>query len=306
LLVEQLALQVSYFLNFRHKGLGFYFKDGKRVVILSMCVHLIYKKKIIITIDFNRQLQGMSSSDFSSDPYPAIFQKNPTQKGVNSGNLPNRLRPTSLKLNNAVPISTISELYSSYDDEKLNIHHLNVRHMAAGRASSCSSSSVSSLASSIIDMTLFKKRSISSKNLTNTTLMTTKELNRKLPIKYRNNKSVGGGLDRLGFPQKETQKRNSYIKNFCFAVSCAGENGSTYRNMKLNSTINNQRRIKKKSFSSSRGVSSSPFGPRPRLTNNDSLCQEIKFVSTDEFDDDDNGHFKRDLRRDDQSGIFSL
>ncbi len=212
------------------------------------------------------------------------------------------LRPTSLKISNSVPISTISELYSSYDDEKLNRHHLTARHLATSRPSSCSSSSVSSLASSIIDMTMYKKRSISSRNLATTA--NAKEASRKqLPVKYRNNKSLGGGLDRLGIRPKEAEKRNSYMKNFCLAVSCAKQSDSTYRQMKLNSTIDSyKQQQKKKSFSSSRGASSSsPFGPRPNLTHNERLCQEIKFVSTDEYDEDD-GHFKRTSRREGQSG----
>jgi len=211
----------------------------------------------------------VSSSDLSSDPYPAIVYKRPQPKAGNLDALPARsLRPTSLKINNSVPISTISELYSSYDDEKLNRHHLTARHLATSRPSSCSSSSVSSLASSIIDMTMYKKRSISSRNLATTA--NAKEASRKqLPVKYRNNKSLGGGLDRLGIRPKEAEKRNSYMKNFCLAVSCAKQSDSTYRQMKLNSTIG--------------------------------LCQEIKFVSTDEYDEDD-GHFKRTSRREGQSG----
>ena len=69
---------------------------------------------------------------------------------------------------------------------------------------------------------------------------------------------------------------------FCFAVSCGKETRSTYRQK---SQVSNSPTPKKAGpLVASRQM---PPSPPLLLLNNESLCQEIKFVSTDEYEQED-------------------
>lgn len=170
------------------------------------------------------------------------------------------MRTNSVKL--IPPISTISELYSSYDDESLNRHRLsrnNYFQLKSNSSTSLSSTSSSSSSS-------FSPRHI---------------CRQKADPKNRN-KSLGSVLDAVekDSAKKKPEKKQSYMKSMrCMVMSCAKENDSTYNKR----TIVNEPKaktveaLKKKQRSKSVSSSSSYCEQSYGLVD-----QANQFVSTDD------------------------
>lgn len=188
------------------------------------------------------------------------------------------MRTNSVKL--IPPISTISELYSSYDDESLNRHRLSRNNYFQLKSNSSTSLSSTSSSSSS-----FSPRHICRK---------------KADLKNRN-KSLGSVLDAVQKdPAKQKPaKKQSYMKSMrCMVMSCAKENDSTYnkRTIVNEPEVRTVEDLKKKKKQRSKSVSSNSSDCEQRYGLVD---QANQFVSTDDNyeDNEDMNEFPRFQRR---------
>ena len=169
---------------------------------------------------------------------------------------PNRTRASGVKA--TLPINnTISELYSSYDDESLNRHRLSRANYF--QLKSNSSTSLSSISSAFSPRSVCRKRS---------------------DLKKRN-KSLGSVVEAAQNDSGVKSKSKSYMRsNFCLVMSCAKENESTYT-QKARTIVecSPKREILKQSDSGSKSSSSSSYCAQY-------VVDEVnQFVSTDDCED---------------------
>ena len=180
-------------------------------------------------------------------------------------------RPQSLKI--PIHLNSINDVYSSYDDEKLNSHHLKAlsTNFTSNNFIHDSSSSMSS--DTALANLKAPFRSSSSRNLPGNTAKS----------KSPRTKSVGNSLE----SGKADKFYKSYMKSLCLVMSCQKENSSTYRIDPAKLPIDKGLRRRQRSRLSTDGEGSFRMGGSPyQLYNN-----KIQLVSTDDDDDDDDDVF---------------